>query len=185
MKYMKKTWIVLFAALLSINVHAQYANDKIQVGQDAPELEFKNPEGNIIKLSEIYDGRYVLVDFWASWCGPCRRANPRLVKTYREYKDKRYEGAKNGFTVLSVSMDQNKDKWVAAIAKDSLEWEYHMSDLGAWNSEPAQIYGVSYIPQAFLVSPEGKVVGKYNNAEEAVEELNKHIKVRKKFLGIL
>lgn len=182
----KLTGTILTLALCATAVSAQYKNDKIQVGQAAPELAFANPKGDTLKLSEIYPNRYVLIDFWASWCGPCRRANPRLVKMYRDYKDLKYEGAKKGFTVLSVSLDQNKEKWVAAIEKDSLEWEYHMSDLGGWSAAPAKIYGVSYVPQAVLVGPDGNVVATYNFAEEAEAELKKRVKVKKKkFLGII
>jgi len=183
---MKQLVITFLAATLSLStVQAQYANDKIKAGQEAPDLAFPTPKGDTIKLSDIYKNRYVLIDFWASWCGPCRRANPRLVKMYREYKDLKYEDAKKGFTVLSVSLDQNKEKWEQAIAKDSLEWEYHMSDLGGWNAEPAQIYGVSFVPQAVLVGPDGKVIATYNFAEEAEAELKKRVKTRKKFLGLI
>lgn len=182
---MKKILTVLFfAGALSLTVKAQYQNDKIKVGEPAPELAFPNPDGDTLRLSDIYKKRIVLIDFWASWCGPCRRANPRLIQLYKEYKDKKYEDAKNGFTVLSVSLDQNKDKWVAAILKDSLDWQYHMSDLKAWSSEAAQLYGVSFIPQAVLVGPDGVVIGKYTNAEQAEAELKKRIKVKKKFLGM-
>ena len=173
------TTIFAFALCLG-TARAQYANETIKPGQQAPELAFPTPKGDTIKLSDIYKNRYVLIDFWASWCGPCRRANPRLVKMYREYKDKKYEGAKKGFTVLSVSLDQNKEKWEQAIAKDSLEWEYHMSDLGGWNAEPAKIYGVSFVPQAVLIGPDGKVIATYNFAEQAEGELKKRVKSRKK-----
>ncbi len=176
------------ALVILITTHgfanAQYSNDKIVVGEPAPELAFKNPADDTIRLSDITKNRYVLIDFWASWCGPCRRANPKLVTMYHEYKDKKFEDAKKGFTVLSVSLDKDKDKWVQAIEKDSLTWEYHMSDLGAWGSEAARLYGVSFIPQAFLVGPDGNVIAKYTFAEEAEKELKKHIKERKKFLGI-
>ncbi len=178
---MRQLVTTIFAFALCLGpAQAQYANETIKPGQQAPELAFPTPKGDTIKLSDIYKNRYVLIDFWASWCGPCRRANPRLVKMYREYKDKKYEGAKKGFTVLSVSLDQNKEKWEQAIAKDSLEWEYHMSDLGGWNAAPAQIYGVSFVPQAVLIGPDGKVIATYNFAEQAEGELKKRVKSRKK-----
>lgn len=181
---MSKTLFTLITVLGFITAYGQQPAE-IAPGKPAPELAFENPQGETIKLSELTDDRLVLIDFWASWCGPCRRANPRLVHMYREYNDKRYEDAKKGFTILSVSLDQDKGKWVAAIAKDSLEWDYHMSDLGGWNSAPAQLYGVRFIPQAVLVGPDGIIIAKYNNAEEAEAELKKRIKVRKKFLGII
>lgn len=151
----------------------QYENTKMKIGEKAPELAFPNPEGKIIKLSEINKGRYVLIDFWASWCGPCRRSNPGLVKVYNEYSKKKFKGAKKGFTVLNVSLDKDKDSWVNAIKSDGLVWPNHMSDLGFWNSKAAAEYGVQFVPQSFLVDPNGKIVGKYQVAEMAEEDLRK------------
>ena len=182
---MKQFLYIAFATLFfTYNADAQYQNTKIKVGEAAPELAFENPEGDTIRLSELNDKRIVLIDFWASWCGPCRRANPRLVKMYHEYKDQKFEDAKKGFTILSVSLDKDKNKWKAAIAKDSLTWEYHISDLGGWQSKPAQDYGVQYIPQAVLVGPDGKIIAHYNSAEQAATELKKRLKEKKKFLGL-
>ena len=151
-------------------------NTTIKVGTKAPELKFSNPKGETLELSKIAKDRVVLVDFWASWCRPCRGANPRLVDLYNRYKDKDFKGAKKGFTILSVSMDQNKDALVKAIEDDKLAWEYHMSDLGGWESKPAVIYGVQFIPQAFLLGPGGKVLGAYQMAEQAEAELQKMVK---------
>jgi thiol-disulfide isomerase/thioredoxin len=166
---------LVVAAGLVFSAHAQYDNTTVKVGQKAPELAFPNPEGKTLKLSEINKGRYVLIDFWASWCGPCRMSNPGLVAMYKDYSGKKFKGAKKGFTVLNVSLDQKKDAWVAAIAKDNLTWENHMSDLGGWNSKSAALYGVQYIPQAFLVGPDGKILGMYNRSEEAKAELDKYV----------
>lgn len=178
---MKKLTSTLFmVAVCMVTAIAQHQNNTIKVGDMAPDIAYPTPNGDTISLSEINKKRYVLIDFWASWCGPCRYANPRLVKMYHEYKDKKYTDAKKGFTILSVSLDQNKDKWIAAIAKDSLEWEYHMSDLGGWNTAPARTYGVQFVPQAVLVNPEGKIIAMYNSAEEAAIELDKHVKTKKK-----
>ena len=157
----------------------QMENTTIIVGQKAPELTFPNLKGEELKLSEIYKDRYVLVDFWASWCRPCRGANPRLVEMYNKYKEMKYKGAKKGFTILSVSLDQNRPAWEKAVADDKLVWEYHMSDLGGWNAEPAAVYGVQYIPQAFLIGPDGKVIGKYNFAEQAIADLDKIVAAKK------
>lgn len=182
---MKKfIYITLISLLFTSTANAQYQNQKVKVGEAAPELAFENPNGDTIRLSELNEKRIVLIDFWASWCGPCRRANPRLVKMYHEFKDEKFEDAKKGFTILSVSLDQNKDKWKAAIAKDSLTWEYHISDLGGWYSKAAQAYGVQYIPQAVLVGPDGKIIAHYNSAEQAAVELKKRLKEKKKFLGL-
>jgi len=171
---MKKI-LAMLALSLSVcyGAHAQYENTTVKVGMKAPELAYPNPDGKVLKLSEINKGRYVLVDFWASWCGPCRNANPGLVKMYDNYSKKKIKGAKNGFTVLSVSLDANKASWVAAIQKDYLSWPYQISDLKQWHSDAAKLYGIEFIPQAFLVDPSGKVVSWYMTAEQANGDLQK------------
>jgi thiol-disulfide isomerase/thioredoxin len=167
---------ICITALSYFGAQAQYSNEKIQVGQKAPELVFNDPNDQKLVLSEINKGRYVILDFWASWCGPCRRSNPAMVKTYNEYKDRAFKNAKKGFTVVSVSLDQSKDAWVQAIQKDNLVWPYHMSDLAGWQSKAAEAYGISYIPQVFLLGPDGKVLKKFAFGEEPAEELKKYLK---------
>jgi len=120
------------------------------VGEDAPDIKLTDPTGKVIALSSL-KGKVVLLDFWASWCGPCRKENPNVVRAYDIYKDK-------GFTVYSVSLDNNKDNWTQAILKDGLKWESHVSDLKGWQSSAAQLYGVRGIPATFLLDKDGKVV---------------------------
>lgn len=121
------------------------------VGQPAPEIALPNPQGEVIKLSSL-KGKYVLVDFWAKWCGPCRRENPNVVKAYNKYKDK-------GFTVYGVSLDRTREDWLQAIEEDNLTWT-HVSDLKFWQSEAAKIYGITAIPFSILLDPNGVIIAK-------------------------
>ena len=132
----------------------------ISVGDVAPDFTLNNPEGQDVTLSSLR-GKYVLIDFWASWCGPCRMENPNVVALYNKYKDK-------GFAIYGVSLDKDKAAWLAAIKKDNLTWT-HGSDLKFWNSAVAQTYGVNAIPATFLLDKEGKVIAKNlrGNALEA------------------
>ena len=173
---MRKLLTLLALMGFMATANAQYSNTYIKVGQKAPDLAYPNPEGKTLKLSEMNKGRYVLLDFWASWCGPCRHANPGLVRMYGEYSKKQFKNAKNGFTVVSVSLDKTKEAWMQAIAQDKLSWPNHMSDLGYWNSKASAAYGVQFIPQAFLIDPSGKIIGKYQTAEEAESDIKKLVK---------
>tara|TARA_B100000508_G_scaffold55003_3_gene42686 strand:- start:56096 stop:57217 length:1122 start_codon:yes stop_codon:yes gene_type:complete len=120
-------------------------------GSEAKDIMLPNPEGDTLRLSD-YKGKVVLLDFWASWCGPCRRENPNVVKLYEKYN-------KDGFEVFSVSLDKSKSKWVAAIEQDGLIWDGHVSDLQYWRSRAAKKYNVSSIPYTVLIDEEGKVIG--------------------------
>ena len=122
------------------------------VGEMAPEITLPNREGIKESLSSLR-GKVVLLDFWASWCGPCRYENPVVVEAWKRYEPK-------GFTVFSVSLDQAKDKWLAAIAKDGLAWNNHVSDLRGWQSAGAAAYSVRSIPATFLLDKEGKIVAR-------------------------
>ncbi len=122
------------------------------IGAVAPEIKLNNPEGETIALSSL-KGKYVLIDFWASWCRPCRAENPNVVKSYNKYKDK-------GFTVFSVSLDSNKDRWKKAVEQDKLAWPYHVSDLKGWRTEVIDSYRFSSIPFTVLIDKEGKIIAK-------------------------
>jgi thiol-disulfide isomerase/thioredoxin len=133
-----------------------------------PEISLANPDGKIIKLSDL-KGKVVLIDFWASWCGPCRAENPNVVKMYQKFKNK-------GFTVFSVSLDEDATKWKEAIAKDQLEWDYHVSDLKGWKSSVVSTFGFEGIPYTVLVNKEGKIIGKNLRGEKLEETLNELLK---------
>jgi len=164
---------------------SQMASQNIKVGQPAPDIVLPDVNGKTRKLSDM-KGKVVLLDFWASWCGPCRKANPHVVDVYKRYKNK-------GFDVFSVSldgldsrtkarfktedqikmqMDRSKERWVAAIEKDKLTWDNHVSDLKKWESAPAASYGVRSIPKTFLIDKEGKIafINPRYNLEEQVKK---------------
>lgn len=123
----------------------------LMLGGVAPDIALNDTTGAAVPLSSLR-GKFVLIDFWASWCGPCRMENPNVVRMYNKYKDK-------GFTIYSVSLDQSRDSWVKAIRNDNLTWT-HVSDLRFWQSAAAQQYGVTGIPKTFLLDKEGKIIAK-------------------------
>ena len=130
----------------------------LRVGNKAPELKFKDPNGNDIALSSL-KGKMVLIDFWASWCGPCRRENPNVVRVYEKYRESKFKNGK-GFTIYGVSLDVDKKRWQNAIIQDKLNWESHVSDLKGWSSEAGRIYSVRAIPTNVLIDGDGIIVGK-------------------------
>ncbi|MHC2990767.1 alkyl hydroperoxide reductase [Pontibacter sp. HJ8] len=147
----------LYAEKLPDSKYTTLLNSRLEslrstaVGSVAPDFSLATPEGGSIALSSLR-GKYVLIDFWASWCGPCRKENPNVVKMYNRYKDK-------GFEIFGVSLDQSREKWLKAIADDKLTWP-HVSDLKGWESAAAQLYQVDAIPQTILLDKEGKIIAK-------------------------
>ncbi|WP_164108705.1 MULTISPECIES: peroxiredoxin family protein [Sphingobacterium] len=140
--------------------------NRLAVGKEAPDFSQPDLEGKPVKLSD-FRGQYVLLDFWASWCGPCRADNPNLVKAYQQYKDK-------NFTILALSLDRpgKKEDWVKAIEKDGLPW-HHVSDLSGWQNEVVGLYGIQAIPQNFLIDPQGKIVAKNLHGDQLGKLLGK------------
>ncbi|MCT1524140.1 TlpA disulfide reductase family protein [Sphingobacterium hotanense] len=138
---------------------------KTQEGVEAPDFTQPDVDGNPVKLSD-FRGKYVLLDFWASWCAPCRRENPNLVKSYAQFKDR-------GFEILGVSMDKatDKAKWLKAIQDDGLTWK-QVGDLKGWDNEAGALYEVKAIPMNYLIDPEGKIIAKYLRGEELDNKLS-------------
>lgn len=135
---------------------------KTAVGAQAPDFTMNDPEGKPIQLSSLR-GKVVLIDFWASWCGPCRQENPNVVKLYQQYHDK-------GFEILGVSLDRTQDEWVKAIQDDQLTW-VHVSDLQFWQSSAARLYGVNSIPKTYLLDKDGKIIATGLRSKELAAKL--------------
>lgn len=139
----------------------------VKVGDVAPDFSLPDPSGKNIKLSS-FRGKYVLVDFWASWCKPCRMENPNVVKAYQQYKNK-------NFTVLGVSLDKKKEAWVQAIQADGLSWN-HVSDLKFWESAVVPLFGINAIPTNFLLDPQGKVIAANLRGDALEQKLQEVVK---------
>jgi len=141
---MKRSFLVVLVLLLTITGRAQ-----LRIGETAPEIELPNKLDSMVKLSSL-SGKVVLIDFWASWCAPCRAANPYVQKLYKKYRE-------SGFEVFGVALDVKKEAWLKAIKNDKLTYTL-VNDVAGWNSKVAESYFVDMIPTSFLLDREGKIV---------------------------
>ncbi len=160
---MKKISLLFFLVVFCLTTKAQ----TVKVGDTASEIAEPSPDGDTIKLSSLR-GKVVLVDFWASWCGPCRAFNPTLVRIYNKYKDK-------GFEIYGVSFDRDLRKWKAAIKSDKLNW-IHVSDLKYWGSKVVEDYGVDLIPAAVLLDTNGKIIAVNPEGKQLEKKLKELLK---------
>jgi thiol-disulfide isomerase/thioredoxin len=170
---MKK--LFLLTVILFFVTISQAQQIGLNIGNKAPDLIGKGPNGETIKLSDL-KGQVVLIDFWASWCGPCRKENPNVVAAYQKYKNAKFTNGKKGFTVFSISLDSDPARWKGAIERDNLEWPSHICDFKKWQSKFRMIYRVRSIPANYLIDKDGIIIAKQLRGPALEKELEKHLK---------
>lgn len=155
---------LILLTILFLSSCSSFSSTKLINGSPAPDFSLPDRNGQPLALSS-FKGDLVLVEFWASWCKPCREENPRIVNVYNKYKDRAFQHAK-GLQVVSISLDTDKDRWLDAVKQDNLLWDNHVSDLQGWNGAAVDSYRVESIPSSFLVDQNGIIIGKNLKARD-------------------
>lgn len=161
-KLMRNSLVLL--TLFFLSSCSYFNSSKLINGSPAPAFSLPDKNGQPLALSS-FKGDLVLVEFWASWCKPCREENPKIVKLYNKYKDSAFQQA-NRLQVVSISLDTDKEKWLDAVRQDNLIWEHHLNDLQGWNGAAVDSYRVESIPSSFLVDQNGIIIGKNLKARD-------------------
>jgi len=157
-------------AVLFLSACLSFTSGSItNIGDTSPEITLPNAEDELISLSSL-QGDIVLVDFWASWCAPCKRKRPGIVNVYDEYKNSQFKNGE-GFQIYSISLDKSKESWMNAIQEQNLNWPNHVSDLNGWESEAAKTFGIKSIPFNLLLDRNGTIIGRNYSSEELSEVL--------------
>lgn len=164
-----KGLILLLLAVIGFYVGRKiYFKPNVIQGDRAPNFTAQIMDSQSIELEQL-EGNYVLLDFWGSWCGPCRKESPDLVKLYKKYNGQNFE-------IVSVGVEKNRKRWLSAIKRDQLDWKYHTSDFQEFDNEIAQLYGVRSIPSKFLINPEGIIISVNQSLDQVDQILAKKIK---------